>query len=416
MKLVFGLIIFLLNSFILNAQRYCLPDAHALPAIQIQSKVFDHSENQFRDTVPNEIINIPVVVHILFKTASQNISDEQVLSQIAVLNKDYRMLNSDAANTPAVFKNRAADCRINFCLAKVAPGGYSTSGIVRKYTSKTAFAANDDMKFSSKGGADAWDSRQYLNIWVCAMQSRVLGYATAPGGDLAKDGVVISYTAFGTIGNLQPEFTKGRTTTHEVGHWLGLKHIWGDANCGSDDVDDTPPQYYRNFYCPSFPRVSLCSIDGNGDMFMNFMDLTDDDCMNMFTYGQKNRMRANFARGNSRNGILNSYVCDGSLATAGPLPEDTTGPIENTNPPITQLNIKLHSNPVNNSIDMSSTDASSLQNKEVRLLTVQGKLLHKEVLGKITNHSISVMHLPAGLYILQIGSGKEKAVFKVIKI
>jgi len=254
MKFIFGLIIFLLNSLILKAQRICASDFHKLPVTQSNNRIFDISGASLRDTVPNEIINIPVVVHVLYNTAAQNISDEQILSQIAVLNKDYRMLNSDAINVPAAFKNKAADCRINFCLAKVAPGGYSTSGIVRKFTSKNSFPANDDMKFSSKGGVNAWDSRQYLNIWVCNMQSRVLGYATAPGGDVLKDGVVISYTAMGTIGNLQPEFTRGRTTTHEVGHWLGLKHIWGDANCGSDDVDDTPPQYYRNFYCQCVKR------------------------------------------------------------------------------------------------------------------------------------------------------------------
>ncbi|HPA23100.1 MAG TPA: M43 family zinc metalloprotease [Ferruginibacter sp.] len=415
MKFIFGLIIFLLNSFILKAQRICATDFHALAVMQSNNRIFDNSGTSLRDTVPNEIINIPVVVHVLYNTTAQNISDEQILSQIAVLNKDYRKHNSDAINVPAVFKNKAADCRINFCLAKVAPGGYSTSGIVRKYTGKNAFPANDDMKFSSKGGANAWDSRQYLNIWVCNMQSRVLGYATTPGGDLSKDGVVISYTAFGTIGNLQPEFTRGRTTTHEVGHWLGLKHIWGDANCGSDDVDDTPPQYYRNFYCPSFPRVSLCSVNENGDMFMNFMDLTDDDCMNMFTYGQKNKMRAFFAKGNSRNGILNSYVCDGSLATAGPLPVDTTSPVNNPNP-VTQVNIKLFTNPVSNTIEIGSNNADELQNKELRLFTVHGKLLHKEVLGKATHHSISAIHLPAGIYILNIGNGKAKAVFKVIKL
>lgn len=415
MKFIFGLIIFLLNAFVLKAQRFCATVEQGTVALQNNNRIFNPTENTLRDTVPNEIINIPVVVHVLYKTAAQNISDDQILSQLAVLNKDYRMLNIDALNIPAAFKDRAADCRINFCLAKVAPGGYSTSGIVRKYTNTAAFPANDDMKFSSKGGANAWDSRQYLNIWVCAMQSRVLGYATAPGGDALKDGVVISYTAFGTIGNLQAEFTKGRTTTHEVGHWLGLKHIWGDANCGSDDVDDTPPQYYRNFYCPSFPRVSLCSVDGNGDMFMNFMDLTDDDCMNMFTHGQKNKMRAFFAKGNLRNSILNSYVCDGSLATAGPLPADTTGPVNNAASE-SKFKIKILSNPVSNSIDFSTDDATNLQNKEVALYTVQGKLLHKDVLKKSTHHSITVSHLPAGLYILQIGSGKETVVFKVVKL
>lgn len=132
MKFIFGLIIFLLNSFILKAQRICASDFHALAVMQSNIRIFDNSGTSLRDTVPNEIINIPVVVHVLYNTTAQNISDEQILSQIAVLNKDYRKLNSDAINIPAAFKNKAADCRINFCLAKVAPGGYSTSGNCKK--------------------------------------------------------------------------------------------------------------------------------------------------------------------------------------------------------------------------------------------------------------------------------------------
>lgn len=126
-------------------------------------------------------------------------------------------------------------------------------------------------------------------------------------------------------------------------------------------------------------------------------------------------MRAFFAKGNLRNSILNSYVCDGSLATAGPLPADTTGPVNNAASE-SKFKIKILSNPVSNSIDFSTDDATNLQNKEVALYTVQGKLLHKDVLKKSTHHSITVSHLPAGLYILQIGSGKETVVFKVVKL
>ncbi len=413
MKFAAGLIIFLLNSFVLEAQRTCVTADYINdhPA-EVQRGGQEASGTSGRDTVPNEVINIPVVVHILYKTAAYNITDDQVQSQIDALNRDFRMLNTDAVNVPAAFKSRAADCRINFCLAKVAPGGYSTSGIVRKYTNKDFFYANDDMKFSSKAGSNAWDTKKYLNIWVCNLGSRALGYATPPGTDAAIDGLVISPTAFGTRGIVASPFNKGRTATHEVAHWLGLKHIWGDANCGSDEVDDTPPQYYRNFYCPTFPRISLCSVDANGDMFMNFMDLTNDDCMYMFTQGQKKKMRAQFASGNSRNSLLSSFVCDASLATGGPLPEDTI-PVQGEKP---ADHIKLTSNPVSSFIEISSTEFSTLENKTAALYTAAGVLVQKNILIKANRHQIPVSKLPAGFYILKVGNGKEQTSFKVVKL
>ena len=212
-------------------------------------------ETAGRDTLKNEVIVIPVVVHILYHTPQQNISNEQVLSQLEVLNNDYRRLNADAVNTPASFKNIAADTRIVFCLVKTDPNGKYTPGIIHKYTKEELFLSDDEMKFSSSGGDDAWDSQKYLNIWVCNLFGRTLGYSVLPGGPANKDGVVIQYNAFGTIGAASAPFNKGRTTTHEIGHWLGLKHLWGDAVCGDDDIADTPPQQTNNSGCPLFPHT-----------------------------------------------------------------------------------------------------------------------------------------------------------------
>ena len=152
-----------------------------------------------------------------------------------------------------------------------------------------------------------------------------MGYGVLPGGPAEKDGVVIQYSVFGTIGNVSAPFDKGRTATHEIGHWLGLRHTWGDAVCGDDGIADTPPQQASSSGCPSFPQLSSCSINFAGDMFMNYMDFTDDACMNMFTQDQKNEMRGLFALGNPRNSFLNSSVCDSTLAMGGPLPIDTVG-------------------------------------------------------------------------------------------
>jgi pregnancy-associated plasma protein-A/putative peptidoglycan binding protein len=236
---------------------------------------------------------IPVVVHVVHKTAEQNISDAQIRSQIRVLNRDFRKKNVDADQVPAPFKPAAADARIQFRLATRDVYGHRTTGITRKKTSVSSFSQNDRVKSSRTGGADPWPASRYLNIWVCQLEG-LLGYAQFPGGPEATDGVVILYTAFGAGGAVKPPFDKGRTATHEIGHWLNLFHIWGDdgTGCGgSDQVPDTPNQADENYGTPTFPQIS-CNNGPNGDMFMNYMDYTDDAAMYLFTTGQARRMNA----------------------------------------------------------------------------------------------------------------------------
>ena len=259
------------------------------------------------------VITIPVVVHVLYNTTTQNITDAQILSQIDVINEDFRLLNADHVNTPAVFAGLKADCEINFVLAKRDPNGNATSGIIRKSTTVTSWSSNDYVKYSSRGGDDAWPAGSYLNIWVCNLGGGLLGYAQFPGGAAATDGVVIGYQYFGRTGTLSAPFNKGRTATHEIGHWLNLRHIWGDANCGSDLVDDTPTQQTSNYGCPTHPKITCSNV--NGDMFMNYMDYTDDACMFMFSAKQKLRMQAVLAAGGSRATLATSL--GGTAPTGG---------------------------------------------------------------------------------------------------
>jgi hypothetical protein len=248
-----------------------------------------------------KLVTIPVVVHVLYNTAAQNISVAQIKSQIKVLNSDYRATNSDKTKTPDVWKGLITDARIQFKLATKDPKGKPTTGITRTKTSRAAFGDDDAVKFSAQGGIDAWNTKKYLNIWVCNLQPW-LGYAQFPGGPVATDGVVILYTAFGTTGTARPPFNLGRTATHEVGHWLNLRHIWADTeDCsGSDFVPDTPNAEGPNYNKPTFPHVT-CNNGPNGDMFMNYMDYVDDDCMFMFTAQQIVRMRT--ALENERPGL-----------------------------------------------------------------------------------------------------------------
>jgi hypothetical protein len=259
------------------------------------------------------VINIPVVVHVLYNTSGQNISDAQIQSQLNTLTQDFRKLNSDWSNTPSTFTSVVADCEINFCLATTSPTGTSTTGIIRRSTTVTSFSSNDAMKYTAQGGSDAWPAGQYLNLWVCNLGGGLLGYAQFPGGSAATDGVVINYAAFGSTGTAQSPYNKGRTATHEVGHWLNLRHIWGDATCGSDLVTDTPVHNTSNGGCPSHPKSNTCGT--SAEMFMNYMDYTNDACMYMFSTGQKARMQALFVTGGFRASLKTSAGCSGGTAT-----------------------------------------------------------------------------------------------------
>jgi hypothetical protein len=246
--------------------------------------------------VAARIITLPVVVHVVYRTDAENISDEQVTSQIAALNRDYRAKNADKKNVPNVWNGLVTDAKIEFELAKTDPAGKKTSGITRTATEMRDFGPDNAVKSTTTGGANAWPADQYLNFWVCTLSGGLLGYAQFPGGPRKTDGVVILNTAFGTTGTATAPFDLGRTATHEVGHFLGLRHIWGDRNdCSGDDfVADTPRAMQANMGRPAFPHIT-CNNGPTGDMFMNYMDYVDDVAMVMFTTGQVARMNATLA-------------------------------------------------------------------------------------------------------------------------
>ncbi len=243
--------------------------------------------------VERTLVTIPTVVHVVHKKPSEDISDEQVASQLAAINLDYRAANPDVASVPAPWQGLVADAKIQFKLARRDPDGKRTTGIVRVKTDRASFGPGDAVKRVATGGSAAWPSDRYLNIWVCTLGGGLLGYAQFPGGPKKTDGVVILNTAFGTEGTVADPFDLGRTLTHEVGHWLNLRHIWGDTlDCsGGDRVADTPNCEGPNTGKPTFPKLS-CSNAPHGDMFMNYMDYVDDAAMFMFTAGQVSRMNA----------------------------------------------------------------------------------------------------------------------------
>lgn len=309
------------------AQRNCGTETAALQKIQdnpgllkvrerIESRLREatlrmkQNKAQFKTTY--NTITIPVVVHIVLRNPA-SVTDEQVLSQIAILNQDYIAANTDISDLPAAWQPIVGNSSIQFCLAQRTPDDSPTNGIERVTTTRSTFSINNAVqavKSTTTGGANTWNTDNYLNIWVCDLEGTYLGIATLPGlynGD--QKGVVIDYTAFGNRGTAVSPYNKGRTTVHEIGHYFSLRHTWGDENaCTVDDgIDDTPLQGTNTYGCPTFPVVDRCTVDSPGIMFNNYMDYSDDACMLLFTSDQVDRMRISL--NDDHVGLLSSNAC-----------------------------------------------------------------------------------------------------------
>ena len=275
-------------------------------------------------------IYIPVIFHVVYNTAQGNVAPLRLIEQLDVLNEDFGGYNSDYGSTPAVWQPITGNTDIQFCLAHVNPQGGWTNGY--EYYQTSANLCNSGNIFSTAPG---WNPNNYLNIWVAQCNSGVLGFASPPGSPATEDGVVIMYNYIGKTGASAP-YNLGRTATHEVGHWLGLQHIWGDdagACTGTDNVADTPNQADNTFGCRAANTVltDACTPSAPGIMWMNYMDYSDDACMYMFTQGQKARMWATI--NSVRAGLLTSTVCQitgTSLQAVQFMPELYPNPAQNT--------------------------------------------------------------------------------------
>lgn len=286
------------------------------------------------------VFNIPVVVHVIHNggavnnataTTGQNLNAAQIQDQINILNRDFNGLNPDTANIPAVFKPFLGKFQFNFCLAVVNPTGGvmpepGIDRIDRNTKGWTAPPFTTNYITTTIKPNSIWDPNRYMNMWVCSISGGILGYATfpAPGtsglaglnppyGTATTDGLVMLNTAFGSIGTAVSgaPYNLGRTAVHEIGHWLGLRHIWGDGTCATDFCNDTPPAQQSNFGCPVFPyKVGVCAGNTTGEMTMNIMDYTDDACMYMFSNDQKNRAQLIMTNSPMRLTLLSSTVCN----------------------------------------------------------------------------------------------------------
>ncbi len=364
------------------------------PEIQLEMDRINHFTEQWiseqkTSVQQRAVVTLPVVVHVVYLNDAENISDAQIMSQIDVLNEDFRKLNANFSNTPAAFQSIAADVEIEFCLASIDPDGNPTNGITRTLTTVAELGETENFYKTASGGHDPWDNTKYINIWVCNQEEGSLGFATPPGtaSPIESDGIVIPSVYFGTIGTAAGSAPNhlGRTCTHEMGHYFNLEHIWGptEGGCYEDDfVTDTPEQDVESGGCPTFPFTDYCTSGGNGINFQNYLDYSDDDCMTMFTEGQKLRMLA--AVNGPRASLLSSNACSSMVATTD------LYRFENA--------ISVFPNPASQLLTIAIDNDYATADSKWKLIDVLGKS-HLEF-TMTEKKELNIAHLPEGVYYL----------------
>lgn len=336
----------------------------------------------------SQIVYIPVVFHILHRTSAQNIPNERIYEQIERLNEDFSATNSDTTQIPDEFKPFKSDTKIRFILAPNDPDGNPTTGIYRYSTDVFTYNYNSDqIKKPAEGGIASWDTDQYLNIWVGNITQGILGYATQPvDAGTSKDGVVLSYKYVGN--NTSTQYDMGRTATHEIGHYLGLDHLWGSGGCSSDDgITDTPNQEGPHYGVPTHPQSSC----GSNDMFMNYMDYGNDEALVMFTEDQKAMMEYNLDVVRFQLGLPESVGFE----------------------PDSEPSIVIYPNPAADMIHIKDTSATP--NGVIHLTDLTGRVYLKQKTSKTGLTYLPVSHLNTGIYYIQIQySNSEHIIEKVI--
>jgi len=370
----------------------------------------------------NAVITIPVVIHVIHSGQSvgsgRNISDVRVNSQITVLNQDFRkMLDTPGYNTNPV----GADVEIEFCLAKTDPNGNPTTGIDRVNLGNTTW--NNNNVESTLKPQTIWDPTKYFNIWVCQFGGDldgVLGYAQFPSGSglqglqgpytPATDGVVIDWRAFGSsdyaAGQYFQDIDKGRTTTHETGHFLGLRHIWGDGgsqefgikNCNATDYcNDTPFAGWENYDC--LDTYDSCPSSPGNDMTENYMDYTNDACMNIFTLDQKARIMAVMQNSPRRSTLKASTVCQPPLS----------------NPSFELLQgIKLYPNPANDVLNIAVSDSSKTPDSYT-IYNSLGQAIKQATTISEGNLKVDTSNYATGIYMIRFTKGNETKTLQFVK-
>jgi Pregnancy-associated plasma protein-A/Secretion system C-terminal sorting domain len=392
------------------ANAYCdsiakiLHPEFSLRKIRYEQALETYINGQQNLRVAAEVIRIPVVVHVIHNQVNNailgtNISDEQIYSQIKVLNEDYRRKEGTMGFNSSTI---GADTEIEFFLASVDPDGKPSSGITRSYSLKTSFNIINDNDRLTMSNLSYWDSNKYLNIWVAPLSSGYIGYGEFPYAETIEglniesnenlDGVYIDYTTFGkkTGTNTKGLYSFGRTATHEVGHWLGLYHTWGDERCGTDYVADTPQAAAANSSAFCRDVFSTCSGTRTRNLIEDYMDYSPDSCMNIFTQGQKDRMRAALDFSKRRRRVVNFAKFQ--------------------LPPSTSLQAVIFPNPTITTNVQVQVSLPSFQDFDIKILDIFGREVYFESFTDLpsTVVTLKTKDLPAGNYIMKVTSNSQQ--------
>jgi Pregnancy-associated plasma protein-A/Secretion system C-terminal sorting domain len=376
----------------------------SLRKIRYEQALETYMKGQPNARVAAEIIRIPVVIHVIHNQANgsiagTNISDEQIYSQIKVLNEDYRRKTGTMGfNSNTI----GADTEIEFFLANIDPDGKPSSGITRSYSLKTSFNIINDNDRLTMSNLSYWDSNKYLNIWVASLSSGYIGYGEFPYAETVEgldseadenlDGVYIDYTTFGKkIGtNTKGLYSFGRTATHEIGHWLGLYHTWGDERCGTDYVADTPQAAAANGGSVCKDVFSTCAGTRTRNLIEDYMDYSPDSCMNIFTQGQRDRMRAALDLSKRRRRVVNFAKFQ--------------------LPPSATLQAVVFPNPTTTANIQIQVLLPTFQEFDVKILDIFGREVYSESFIDLpsTVVTLKTKDLPAGNYVLSVTSNAQQ--------
>jgi hypothetical protein len=341
-------------------------------------------------------MTIPVVVHIVWNTPEENVSDDVVYAQIDILNKDFNAKNSDLDRVPNTFRPLIATEGISFCLATKDTNDLPTTGIIRTKTTIKNIGLTNNIFETKLGGSNNWNPDKYLNIWVAATSDYVTGIGSYPNlVPFYKSGVIIHPRYFGK--NATAKFGLGRVAVHEIGHYFGLYHTWGQQNdtiCATnDEVDDTPPQLYGYTGCPNFPQYSC----GTSNLFMNYMDYVNDPCMILFTQGQMQRMLTTIEK--YRSGLMKTEtVCTMSKANS-------------------VVNSFVFPNPTSDKVTIEWAIADNTEGLKIQVVNLLGQSIMQQLIPPSTGFvKLDVQNLANGTYFYQISNNdKLLAIGKFMK-